>query len=63
MEQDRIVRLMHLDRQVGSVENRAKRLRSILVEPSAIAAENEIVHHPAPAGLVVDTAEDRIGPV
>src|SRR5439155_929964 len=63
MEQDGVIGFVHLDRQVGRVENRAQRLRAILIEPAAIAAEDEIVHHPWPAGVVMHPAEDRIGPV
>src|ERR1700730_12248718 len=50
MEQDGVVGFVHLDRQVGGVENRAQRLRAILVEPAAIPAEDEIVNHPSPPG-------------
>ena len=63
MEQDGVVGFVHLDRQVGRVEDRAQRLRAILVEPAAIPAEDEIVHHPWPAGVVMHPAEDGIGPV
>ena len=63
MEQDGIAGLVRLDRQVCRVEHRAQGLRAVLVGTPAISPEDEVVHHPRPAGLVVHAAEDRIGPM
>src|SRR5438552_3424542 len=63
MEQHGVARLMHLDRQVSRIEDGTERFRPVLVTSPAVAAEDEVVHHPGTVGFVPMATKDGIGPV
>src|SRR3546814_14736217 len=62
-EAHRVDRLVHLDRTVGAVEDRAEGFRSVRIDAPATAADDQVVHDPALARARVDTAEIRVAPV